>query len=684
MPPESLYRRSRVFSAAAVAIAFALVGSANVFAQTVPSPWRSSDIGNPPSTGSATLSGGQFTIQASGADIWGTSDQFHFVYQPVTGDVDVVARVDSVTAAHSWSKAGVMIRADLTPGSAHAYALSSARKGTAFQRRRSTGASSYHTAGPLTAPPMWTRVIRQGNVVTAYTSSDGSRWTRVSSDTIALGATAYVGLAVTSHASALTTARLSNVTVSPLGLPQPWQNGDVGAPSPAGSVVHSNGTFTVRGSGYDIWDSADQFQFVYQQVSGDVDIRARVASVEYVHHWTKGGIMIRDSLAAGARHASLFATPGSDWSFQRRMSTNGWSDYAEAGAGTAPGWVRLVRTGSQIDAYRSSDGVNWRLTGTQSIGFGQTIYVGLAVTSHASGQLAQAVFDNVRVEAGASTNEPPTVALSAPSSGATFTAPATITVSATASDPEGPLARVDFYANGTLLGSDTSSPYSISWGSVAAGSYSITAVARDSAGAATTSAARAITVNAPTNQPPTVSLSAPASGATFTAPASVTVSATASDPEGALSRVDFYANGTLIGSDSSSPYSIGWSNVPAGSYSLTAVARDAAGASTTSAARSISVTATATAPRLVEFTASVDHPTVTRYVLEIFAAGANPATATPVATSDLGRPTPNASSVISVDRSTFFSGLAAGSYIATVRAENSSGFNRSPAVSFTR
>jgi regulation of enolase protein 1 (concanavalin A-like superfamily) len=97
-----------------------------------------------------------------------------------------------------------------------------------------------------------------------------------------------------------------------------------------------------------------------------------------------------------------------------------------------------------------------------------------------------------------------------------------------------------------------------------------------------------VTVTAP-NQAPSVALTAPANGATFTAPATISVTATASDSDGTISQVDFYAGSTLIGTDTTSPYSISWSNVAAGSYSLTAKATDNAGAATTSAAVSVTV-----------------------------------------------------------------------------------------------
>jgi chitinase len=82
----------------------------------------------------------------------------------------------------------------------------------------------------------------------------------------------------------------------------------------------------------------------------------------------------------------------------------------------------------------------------------------------------------------------------------------------------------------------------------------------------------------PTNQPPSVTLTTPNDGELFVTPASMTISADASDPDGAVSRVDFYQNSTLIASDTDAPFTIDWQNAPEGWYSLTAVAVDSAGA----------------------------------------------------------------------------------------------------------
>jgi chitinase len=182
----------------------------------------------------------------------------------------------------------------------------------------------------------------------------------------------------------------------------------------------------------------------------------------------------------------------------------------------------------------------------------------------------------------------PSVNITSPANNATFTAGTTITINANANDSDGSVSKVDFYQGGTLLGTDTSSPYTFSWASVPAGNYTLTARATDNLGAATTSSAIAITVGT-TNNPPTAAITSPANGATFNAPASITINATASDPGGSVTSVAFYNGATLLGTDSSSPYSFTWSNVGAGTYSLTVRATDNTNLVGTSSAVSVNV-----------------------------------------------------------------------------------------------
>jgi Bacterial Ig domain/Calcineurin-like phosphoesterase/Purple acid Phosphatase, N-terminal domain len=167
-------------------------------------------------------------------------------------------------------------------------------------------------------------------------------------------------------------------------------------------------------------------------------------------------------------------------------------------------------------------------------------------------------------------NVPPTVSITTPSSGSTFAAPATITITADVADVDGTIARVDFYRGSSSLGSDTTAPFEFTWSNASPGSYSLTAKATDNRGGTATSNAVGITVNP--NQPPTVSITSPSSGATFIAPATITITANAADVDGAITRVDFYRGSTLLGTDAVAPYEFTWSDVDTGNYSLRAKA----------------------------------------------------------------------------------------------------------------
>ena len=214
-------------------------------------------------------------------------------------------------------------------------------------------------------------------------------------------------------------------------------------------------------------------------------------------------------------------------------------------------------------------------------------WTGIAAGSHTA--LAKA-YDNLGVSTSASQlitvsasgNPPPTVSIGvSPSTG--LVAPASVTLSATASDANG-INRVEFYGDGGFLGSDTTAPYSWSWTGIPAGTHIGMAKAFDSLGASTT-ASQTISVDSP----PTVSISvSPNTG--LVAPASVTLSATASDSDGTIAWVEFYGDGGLLGSDTTAPFSWSWTGIPAGTHTAMAKAIDNLGGST-SASQNITVDA---------------------------------------------------------------------------------------------
>ena len=193
-------------------------------------------------------------------------------------------------------------------------------------------------------------------------------------------------------------------------------------------------------------------------------------------------------------HARVWA--GQGLAFQWRAKANHETAQISGAAVAARARVRLVRQGNVFSAYQSQDGSQWTLVGTDTIAMPATVYVGLAVTSHNTAALATATFSNVVISAAISSNAPPDVSMSGPAPGASYTAPANISISATAGDVDGSVVRVDFYAGTQLVGSDTASPFTATWSNVPAGTYGLTAVATDNEGETATSVPITMTVAA--------------------------------------------------------------------------------------------------------------------------------------------------------------------------------------------
>jgi hypothetical protein len=180
--------------------------------------WENRDIGAVSSDGSIEVSGDVYTIEANGRDIWGSADAFHYVYIPMSGDGNMVARVRSVENTNSWAKAGVMIRGTLDASSAHAMMIVTPGNGAAFQWRRSSQAGSDSSHGNAITAPYWVKIERIGDTIIGYHSPDGSHWTQQGSDAFSMGPDAYIGLCVTSHSDGvLCTATFDSVGGSAVG-----------------------------------------------------------------------------------------------------------------------------------------------------------------------------------------------------------------------------------------------------------------------------------------------------------------------------------------------------------------------------------------------------------------------------------------------------------------------------------
>ena len=477
-----------------------------VTSQPLSSGWLDGDVGAVGKAGTASYSNGTFTVIGAGSQNSSTADAFHFVYQPLSGDGSIVARLVSMPTG-TGALAGVMIRQVLDPGSASAATEDYSPGGfvVEFNLRTAEGASITSGGGVGGAtPPYWIELVRSGSTLSSYLSPDGTNWTLIGNQTVEMTPNIYVGLAVNSGSTAsLATATFDNVSVSSFGMPAPvitsasattgasgsqvvltganfgdaqggsvvtlnsspaivnswsatsinitipsgaasgplvvsvapsmddsnpvmftvtsqpllsgWLDADVGAVGNAGSANYANGTFTVNGAGTQNLTTADAFHFVYQALSGDGSIVARVASMPS-GTGASAGVMIRQTLDSGSANGSTNENyPGGAYvQFYVRTTENGNRTSVGSGVGstTPPYWIELVRSGNTLSSYASADGVHWTLAGSQNVNMTPDVYVGLLVNSGSTSSLATVTFDNVTVSFSPQIPAPTIVSLS--------------------------------------------------------------------------------------------------------------------------------------------------------------------------------------------------------------------------------------------------------------------------------
>lgn len=193
-------------------------------------------------------------------------------------------------------------------------------------------------------------------------------------------------------------------SVTPRPSTEVWSSQDVGSPSLTGSMDYNSGTdtFTLEGSGDDIWNNSDSFHYATLDggLTGNGTITARVVSMDNTHGWAKAGVMLRATLDDGSPHVMTAITPGNGAAFQRRVTADQGSDHTGTGSITAPYWVRLTRSGTSCTGYISSNGTSWTQIGSAVTisAFTGTVQVGICVTSHNNSALCTAVFDNLTVD----------------------------------------------------------------------------------------------------------------------------------------------------------------------------------------------------------------------------------------------------------------------------------------------
>ena len=213
----------------------------------------------------------------------------------------------------------------------------------------------------------------------------------------------------------------------------------------------------------------------------------------------------------------------------------------------------------------------------QSIASGATFMVGFNGTwSGTNNPPTTFTLNGTTCTTGGTQNTPPTISLTSPTANQSFASGATVALAATASDPGGAVARVEFRVDGNLVSTDTTAPYSFNVTGLANGNHTAQATAFDNGSPALSAASPSVpfTVGTGGNTAPTISLTSPTPNQSFAAGATVTLAATASDPGGAVVRVEFRVDGVLVNSDTTAPYSFPATGVASGNHTAQATAFD--------------------------------------------------------------------------------------------------------------
>ena len=186
--------------------------------------------------------------------------------------------------------------------------------------------------------------------------------------------------------------------------PSGWNCEDIGSPKLEGTQSLSGSVWSVEGSGWDIWSSiwekADQFRYVWQELRVGGQFSARITSQTNTNSSAKAGIMLRKTFDPVSPYYAVFVTPRNGIHVQYRSDFNQDPMRLVSASRTPPVYLKIVRVGLILSAYTSTDGTNWTLIPNSTVniaGLGGSLMAGLAVTSRNQDMLSTANFDSVDI-----------------------------------------------------------------------------------------------------------------------------------------------------------------------------------------------------------------------------------------------------------------------------------------------
>src|SRR6266568_872470 len=377
-----------------------------------PSSWTCQDIGNPTPAGSETASGNTWSVNAGGAGINNTSDQFRFIAQNVRGNTQVSGQVVSQQSTSGSAQAGLMVRQSNDPTSPYYAVLLKPQNKLVVQYRLAFGGTtSTVTQKNPAVPPLYLEIQRVGDQFQAATSSNGTTYTLVpgSTMTVPMPAAVMEGVALSSGTQGTSnTATYNAVSLgSPATPPNPqpsaspcpsgWNCQEIGNPSTVGDQSLNAGTWTLKGAGKEINNYTDQFHFVWQSLAADGTVSTHITSQTNTKAAAQAGVMLRRGTGAASPYYAAFVTPGNGIVVQYRLVQGLKTTVFSGTAGTVPTYLMVARSGSNYCAYTSSDGVSWSvLIGScATVTMSGTVLAGVAVSSDNTGSVSTATFDTV-------------------------------------------------------------------------------------------------------------------------------------------------------------------------------------------------------------------------------------------------------------------------------------------------
>ena len=494
----------------------------------VSAPWSSQDVGAVIGAGTAATNGSTYTLIGSGNGIGADNDQCQFAWQPVAGDFTLTARLTASQNTGTNALVGVMLRNSTGNDVASAMmgfnpvlqvpvfehrmdAAGVARygikvvaadggDGDALAGNNSAGLATSSFGAAQISAPVWLRLVRAGNLITGYSSLDGTNWTLAGTATCDLAAVADIGLAVTSGTyNLLNLSTFDNVTVTGTNalVPPPvaeWKLDETGGLAAEDSIdgfdgAYNNVTLGLPGATPDTGTAAG-----FNGTSANITIPALNlnSNVVTITTWmyrtvnepADAGVFFNraNSTVSGIDFYNAANVLGYTWN--NNASTYGWNSGLTVPSNTWT-FVALVISPTNAVMYMgTNNGV--LLSATNNVanavqGFDGTSYIGQDPSSgsrYFNGQLDQVQFFNQRLTAPqlASFIAAPVINFTSPTNGLAMIVPATFNVTAALSSTNGHVINlVQFYTNGTMFAAYPAPPYTNTLSALPAGIYSVSA-----------------------------------------------------------------------------------------------------------------------------------------------------------------------------------------------------------------